>query len=225
MIEAVWYPPERWQPGEIVVLRTLPWDVGDDVAIGLGATMGQDWSDVRARLRLRLESSPFVVRLFDGDTWARLLGLQDGQPRDEPRVFAPPTPDQPLQASFGGRARLLGVDLDRESARGETPGTLRLTFHWQALARMEASYAVFAQILGPEGAVRAQADAIPRNGSYPTTWWLPGEVVSHEITLVLPPGLDNGGLRLIAGLYDPATGARLPVDGTGSDFVELACCD
>jgi uncharacterized membrane protein len=223
MIATVWYPPERWQPGEIVVTRTLPWDVGRDVAIGLGATMSHDWSDADQRLRLRLESSPAIVRLFDGDTWARLLGLQDGQPVDEPRVFAQPFLGQPLQADFGGQVRLLGVDVNRDSAAASAgaPGTVRLTFYWQALARMETSYAVFAQILGPAGAVRAQADQVPREGSYPTIWWLPGEVVSHEMALALPPGFGAGRFRLIAGLYDPATGTRLPVNGTGRDFVEL----
>jgi uncharacterized membrane protein len=219
MIETTWYPPEAWQPGETVVTRMLPWDVGDDVAIGMGATMGADWSAVEERLRLRVESSRAVVRLFDGDTWARLLGLRAGRPVDEPRAFALPSPGQPLQADFGGWVRLLGVDLQQDLAAA--PGALRLTFHWQALARMETSYAVFAQILGPAGAVRAQADEVPRGGGYPTTWWLPGEVVSHEVTLALPPGFEAGGFRLIAGLYDPVTGTRLPVDGTGSDFVEL----
>jgi uncharacterized membrane protein len=219
MIETIWYPPDAWQPGETVVTRVLPWTVGDDVAIGLGVTMGEDWNEVKERLHLRVESSGAVVRLFDGDTWARLLGLKFGRPVEEPRVFALPSPDQPLQVDFGDRVRLLGVDMQHDP--GGAPGTLRLTFHWQALARMETSYAVFAQILGPAGAVRAQADEVPRGGSYPTTWWLPGEVVSHDVSLALPAGFEGGGFRLIAGLYDPVTGMRLTVGGTGSDFVEL----
>lgn len=220
MIETVWYPPERWQPGEVVLTRTLPWDVGDDVAVGLGAILGEDWSAVDDRLRLRVESSAGIVRTFDGDTWARLLGLEDGRPVDEPRTFAPPTPGQPLHVDFGGQVRLLGADVVRDPAGA--PDTLRLTFHWQALARMDTSYAVFAQILGPAGAVRAQADQVPRDGGYPTTWLLPGEIVSDEVTLALPQGFDAGQFRLIAGLYDPATAERLPVDGTGRDFVEVS---
>ncbi len=219
MVEAVWYPPESWQPGEVVVMRTLPWDVGDAAAIGLGATTGEDWSDVEQRLPLRLESSPGIVRLFDGDTWARLLGLEDGQAVDEPRTFGLPSPEQPLQADFGEQVRLLGADVDQDASG--TPGNVRLTLYWQALQRMDTSYTVFAQILGPDGSVRAQADQVPRDGSYPTPWWLPGEVVSHEVVLALPPSFEEGGFRLIAGLYDPATGTRLPVYSTGGDFVEL----
>ncbi|HSJ52277.1 MAG TPA: hypothetical protein VLC52_00905, partial [Anaerolineae bacterium] len=125
-------------------------------------------------------------------------------------------------ADFGGQVHLVGVDVERVPAdAGGGPRTLRLTLHWQALATMNTSYAVFAQILGPAGTVRAQADALPRSGGYPTTWWLPGEVVSDEMALALPEGFNAGGFRLIVGLYDPATGERLPVSGTGRDFVEV----
>ncbi len=54
----------------------------------------------------------------------------------------------------------------------------------------------------------------PRNGEYPTSFWSPGEVIveTRALQLERPPA------RLVAGWYDRATGARLPVvraDGTG----------
>jgi hypothetical protein len=65
-------------------------------------------------------------------------------------------------------------------------------------------------------------DSVPQEGGYPTIWWLPGEVVADRLTLDLPVDAPQGAeYRLIVGLYDPATGERLPVADTGADFVEL----
>ncbi len=217
MIASVWYPPERWRVGEIVTTRTLPWDVGSDFSIGLGLVRGDDWSEVDQRLPIRVESSDLVVRLFDGDTWARLLHVEDGEPVPEARVFATPTPQYTLEADLDGQIRLLGYDLER-SAEHELP----IMLYWQAQTRPDASYTVFAQLLDLAGTVRAQVDAVPQAGGYPTNWWLPGEVVADPLTLQLPADAPHDlAYRLIAGLYDPESGDRLPVLGTGLDFVEL----
>jgi hypothetical protein len=219
MIATVWYPPERWQPGEIVKTSTLPWDVGPTFSVGLGVMQGDDWEDKEQRLPIRVESSDLVIRLFDGDTWARLLQVKDGKPVEERRVFAPPKPEHPLNADLSGQVRLLGYDLD--CAGRQASCNLRL--YWQAQQRLKTSYTVFAQLLGPAGELRAQHDSIPHEGGYPTVWWLPGEVVTDAFTLELPPDAPPGATyQLIAGLYDPATGMRLNVVGTGADRVEIA---
>jgi hypothetical protein len=217
MIATVWYPPDRWRVGEVVVTQTLPWDVGQTYSVGLGVVQGDDWSAVDQRLPIRVESSEQVVRLFDGDTWARLLHVEDGHPVDEPRLFSAPSPQHPLDANFGGQIRLLGCDLKQLGH-----GAIRLTFYWQPQARLDASYTVFAQLLDGAGRVVAQEDSVPHNGGYPTVWWLPGEIVVDTMTLLPPYGVPSGeACRLIAGLYDPSTGARLPVAGSGADSVEL----
>jgi uncharacterized membrane protein len=219
LIATLWYPPERWPVGEIVQASTMPWDVGDKFSVGLGVVQGGDWGDVGARLPLRVESSDLVVRLFDGDTWARLLHVADGQPEQEYRQFTAPAPQHLLHADFDNQILLLGYDLDH--APRTTQYAIRL--HWQAQQRMDTSYTVFAQLLGPAGNVRAQVDRVPQDGGYPTPWWLPGEVVVDDFTLDLPPDAPrDAAYRLIVGLYDPRTGERLPVLGSGADFVELA---
>jgi hypothetical protein len=238
MIATVWYPPERWQVGEIVQTSTLPWEVGSDFGVGLGAVRlgamrtssqavrGDDWSDVEARLPIRVESSELVVRLFDGGTWARLLHVTDGQPVEERRLFDAPPLQHPLHANFADKIRLLGYELDDNSQ----PAILRqrsgqahiLTLYWQAQQRLDTSYTVFAQLLGPAGGVRAQVDSVPQSGGYPTIWWLPGEIVADTLTLELPPDAPRDRTyRLIVGLYDATNGVRLPVSGTDTDFVEL----
>jgi len=133
-----------------------------------------------------------------------------------------PSPKHSLKASFGNQIRLLGYDLDCN--RWE--GTCNLTLDWQAEQRMATSYTVFAQLLDAAGLVASQVDAVPRGGGYPTVWWLPGEVVSDPLVLMLPADYASGesastGYQLIVGLYEPATGARLPVSPTGDDHVQL----
>jgi hypothetical protein len=206
--------------GEVVVTRTLPWAVGPTYSVGLGVMQGDGWDRVDQRLPMRVASSELVVRLFDGDTWARLIHVEDGQPVEEARSFDAPSPQHALDADLGGQVRLLGYDLVQGT--GKTAHESRLTLYWQAQAPIDTSYTVFAQLLGPAGEVRAQVDVVPRGGGYPTTWWLPGEVVADSLTLALPPDAPrDASYRLIVGLYDPVTGARLPVTGTGADFVEL----
>jgi uncharacterized membrane protein len=220
LIATLWYPSERWQVGEVIVTPTLPWDVGPTYSLGLGVVQGDDWDSVDQRLPIRLESSDLVVRLFDGDTWARLLHVEDGEPVEEVRTFDPPSPQHTLDADFAGQIRLLGYDL--EHVTGNTGHESRLTLYWQAGAPIDTSYTVFAQLLGPAGKVRAQVDSVPQSGGYPTNWWLPGEVVADPLVLQLPPDAPrDASYRLIAGLYDPATGTRLVDASTGADFVEL----
>ncbi len=231
LIATLWYPPQRWQPGEIVRTSTLPWDVGSTgsarsfqdtlttgFSVGLGVVQGDDWRDVDARLPIRVESSDLVVRLFDGRTYARLLHVEDGRPVEERRQFAAPSPEHPVDADFDGQIRLLGYDLACDSPLA----TCHLQLYWQAQRRMDTSYTVFAQLLGPAGNVRAQADGVPQGGGYPTTWWLPGEVVADAVPLELAPDAPRDvAYRLIVGLYHPITHNRLPVVGTGADFIQL----
>ncbi len=129
----------------------------------------------------------------------------------EPRQFSLPPLSRLLGVAFGGEIRLAGYDLVREAE------SLRLTLWWQALTAPRADYTVFVHFFGPESPVPvAQNDAPPRGGAYPTSLWVPGEVVSDTVNLSLrdvPPG----EYRLAVGLYRPETGARLPAfaaDGT-----------
>jgi uncharacterized membrane protein len=219
MIATVWYPPQDWKAGEVIHTPTLPWYIGPEFSVGLGVMGGGDWDDVEARLSIEVASSELVVRLFDDSTWARLLHVRDGQAVIEPRVYAEPSPQYPLDADLGP-IRLLGYDLKRE-ARGSRDAVL-VTLYWQAQERVDTGYIVFAQLLDPAGNVRSQSDSVPQSGGYPTFWWLPGEVVADAVRLELPPEeVRAPSYRLIVGLYDPVSNARLPVDRTGRDYVEL----
>jgi signal recognition particle subunit SEC65 len=121
------------------------------------------------------------------------------------RVFERPAVELPSDALFGDALQLVGYDLQREGQ------TLHLTFHWQAKRRMEVAYKFFVHLVDTEsGELVAQADVMPRDWTYPTTWWEKGEVVSDEIVLAVSD-VPSGVYHLAIGVYHPETDTRLPV--------------
>lgn len=130
----------------------------------------------------------------------------------------PPTVSRPLQASFGREA----IDLRQirllDPALAGQP--LPVEFEWQPTRPPQANYNLFLQLLDQGGTVVAQHDSPPGGGYRPTTTWPVTETSTTRHALPLPLDLPPGNYRLITGLYDPATGQRLPVND-GADFVEL----
>jgi hypothetical protein len=96
----------------------------------------------------------------------------------------------------------------------------RVKLWWRAEQDMPESYKVFVHLLDAKGMPRAQADVVPQDGARPTWSWLPGEIITDEITLKVPADLPAGQYRLTAGLYTELTGERLMLPD-GKDFVDL----
>lgn len=123
-----------------------------------------------------------------------------------PRVFDPPEPPTPELATFGEAIRLLGYD----TATGEGGQTLSLTLWWQAVTAPTEDLKRFVHLYDPvTESIVTQDDAMPRDWTYPTSWWASGEVVSETIRLDIN-NVANGSYRLGIGWYDPATSTRLP---------------
>jgi hypothetical protein len=107
---------------------------------------------------------------------------------------------------LGDRLQFLG------HSRGEEPvipGELRkISLFWQAQGTPAGDYKAFLQLLDDAGSVLAGWEA-PPGGSYATANWQPGTLMRTQAALLLPPGLQTGRYRLIAGLFDPSNGERL----------------
>lgn len=120
----------------------------------------------------------------------------------------------PLASAQGGPLGD-GIALDgyRVSVRRSTgenePSTVLVELDWSASATPSRSYAVFVQLLGPDGLPIAQADSRPLGGLEPTESWQPGQRLTDRYAIDVPDGA-RGQHRLIAGMYDPASGVRLP---------------
>ncbi len=137
-------------------------------------------------------------------------------------VMAEASPAAYVDATFltpdGRELRLMGFDLPSDDL---TPGgSMDVTLFWGASGPSLRAYTVFAQLLDAGGAIVAQADGWPAGGLWPTTCWAAGETVADARRLALPEALPPGAYRLVVGLYDAATGARLATAG-GAGAVEL----
>lgn len=123
-----------------------------------------------------------------------------------------------IGASFGGRARLSGLVLDRPSSEGAAR-RLRATLYWEALVESQPDATVFVHMLGEDGRIVSQHDAPPAGGHFPTSAWDKGDAIRDEHEIVLEGPIPEDA-RLAIGLYDPATGRRLALDG-GGDHVTV----
>ncbi|MCS6836267.1 MAG: glycosyltransferase family 39 protein [Anaerolineae bacterium] len=131
--------------------------------------------------------------------------------------------DEIIGAALGDSVRLVSAGLN--SAAFKSGEVLALRLFWETSAPLATSYAVFVQLLDESGRLVAQRDSAPMDGFAPTTAWPVSAVVEdrHALLLMDRQGspLPAGTYRLIVGLYDPTTGARLPTSEPG-DFVTLA---
>ena len=116
----------------------------------------------------------------------------------------------PLRADFGNVLRLTGFQIDR---RNTAPGdTIRLTLQWMVLAPTATDHSLFIHVLGEGDRIIAQRDTFPGRGLLSTTWLEPGHTwIEHYEITISPLAYAPDSLAFGIGMYETATGARLPV--------------
>lgn len=117
------------------------------------------------------------------------------------RTYTAPPLQHTVNAKLGGKISLLGYDLQSDGA------TIQITMVWQALDAINADYKYFVHLWRDEQLV-TQADAMPRNNQYPTSWWVANEIVTDVVELTVP---GPGKYTVTTGLYNPTDDSRLPV--------------
>ncbi|GIV83227.1 MAG: hypothetical protein KatS3mg052_0234 [Candidatus Roseilinea sp.] len=100
-----------------------------------------------------------------------------------------------------------------EARRGDV---VPIELTWQAQARPEQRYKVFVHIGPPDGPPVAQHDSEPVAGYRPTDSWSPDERITDRRGAWIAPETPSGTYGVFVGLYDPDTGARLPVIQNGA---------
>jgi hypothetical protein len=241
-----WLAEDRVPPDTTIQLwlqgtqRRVPLWEGDPVRGDYAFTAWQPPEYVRDRYALRL---PLEIEAGDYDLHLALLD-PDGNPlavrsngfsrsplklgtlhvHASDRLWEPPPFDHAVNARLGDVIELVGYTLEPTGAVVQPGDTLRLTLVWRCLRPIERPYTVFTHLLDSGQQVRGQKDNPPVGGRYPTTLWVPDEIVvdPYEITVDqdAPPDL----YVLEVGIYDPTTGVRLPVGsatGASADRVLL----
>jgi 4-amino-4-deoxy-L-arabinose transferase-like glycosyltransferase len=137
----------------------------------------------------------------------------------------PPTPERALAADFGPAVSLRGLT---PLAPARPGGLLRYQAFWQARATPAQGAMLFVHLIGADGQTYARAD-LPVD----TASWQAQRYYTNEIAVPLPATLPSGCYQLVAGMYDPASGARLPlsagtaldpaVDGADALALDRAC--
>jgi 4-amino-4-deoxy-L-arabinose transferase-like glycosyltransferase len=199
----------RWNmvtpaPGGRLLFPALP-------AVALLLALGIHMLVTRSSVIQSLAIPSLVVLLFSLALWTG-TGLL-------PAFYAPPPryadasmvrPQHPIPANFGDAIRLLGYDL---STRPEKY-FLDVTLYWQATAPITDDYVMALQLVSPvpgDDTLRWTYDSWPGHGNYPTSAWLPGEVIRDRYRFRLRAAdFPTQAWDLQVVLYRPESG-RLPV--------------
>ncbi len=137
---------------------------------------------------------------------------------EENVLTKPPTPAIPIGADFGGKIRLLGVDLQPKAAR---PGDeVTITWYWEAVAPPhDGDWMVFVHLDQPGR--RQNLDHIPVEELYPIKDWQAGQIVRDRQRFRLDKSFKPGPATFWVGIYDAEAwrerrqSDRLPVRDPG----------
>lgn len=195
------FPTSRWQPGRTVA------------------------SYVDVKIPPRATSGTYQLSLAFSGRGLRDTTFADFPPVHviaRPRTFTVPPIAHPITANFDGKIGLLGYGMQlRPGASKSDQSRIQLTLYWRDLETMMKSYKVFAHLVGPDGKIAGQQDAIPLAGAAPTDGWIPGEVLTDHYTIDVPRAAPDGTYRIVVGFYDPENGARLPLTGQSGDSLTV----
>jgi 4-amino-4-deoxy-L-arabinose transferase-like glycosyltransferase len=171
------------------------------------ASAGVDKSGDQARQRLNQNS------FLAAHEWADSLQVLTYGTAQSPAT----DPATKVQATLGDQIWLVGYDLPATTWQ---PGDIiPLTLFWQREGVLDEDYRVFVHLLDSSGQLAAQADSAPGGGSRPTTTWPEQELIVDRHGLSLAMDLNAGEYTLLVGMYWPATGERLPVQGAAGQPV------
>jgi hypothetical protein len=183
------YPSSEWTAGQIV----------------------RGWFDGRVPPDTDSGDYALFLRVTDLDkTLVTEVSLGKLQVQGWPRQFQAPEMHHSVGANFGGQMELMGYDVQIPSDTSDA-SVLDIVLYWGALSDMDTRYTTFVHLLDENGRMVGQIDHVPGDGAFPTTGWLPGEVIADRFAVPMPGSEPLSGVQLELGVYNPITGERLAV--------------
>lgn len=187
------YPPDLWRTGD-VVRDMYPIRIDED-----GPAMCRVVVRVLAGDELLGEvSSPVVLRLTGASVSSEKVA-------------------HPLAYTFDGKIELMGYSL-LSGPPSPADESLAIVLYWRVLAEMDEDYTVFLHLLdedkdGGASALVGQGDGPPLDNDYPTSYWLPGQILA-DAHVIPVDGVWPVNVYLLVGLYRLSDGMRLPARAT-----------
>ena len=186
----------------------------------IGAELAPLFEGIAPQADLRSIGSDVPYRLYHFDLGSRLL--QSAQ-QAEQRVWTSPelAPDAAaarsvdLPVRFGPAADLVGVKVVTDSQSS----AVTVITYWQAVDPVTTPLRLFVHVLDANGQIVAQDDRMDT----PPKDWRPGDLIVQVNRLSLP--VVDGSMWIEAGLYDPESGARLPVMKDGQEVDQRVLLD
>jgi hypothetical protein len=206
----VWYPPDRWQPGDQVRLTTLPFYLPRVFGVVARQTPG-------------LEILPdgiqgggvHLTAAYARTSQGELAALPIAPTRAAAWPLAQPSLDlRPARFDLGD-AQTLTLVVEPDAVKLWPGGTLDVRLLWDE-ADWPAGVQAFVH-LRHDGLTVAQQDGLPRYFVQVDPADVPHAQGVDWRQLLAPETLPPGEWQVVVGLYDPMTGRRLPViDGDGT---------
>jgi len=192
---------DRWTPGQ-AFCDTVLVQVSPEAPTPLGSTIEVGLIEPHTEIRLQAQTL-------------------DGTPIDLPIVRGVPIVAPEAVPAVGPPARYIldgAIALSNVEFSGSAQDTLTVTLTWQAMHPVSYDATTFVHLRERDAGLLAQVDSQPLNGRFPTSYWLPGQVVTDVFGLRLTPevydgfrrALESGALELNVGMYTWPTMDRLP---------------
>jgi 4-amino-4-deoxy-L-arabinose transferase-like glycosyltransferase len=178
------------------------------------ATLWPEGAIIADRFAVRIDpaaEAPVLGRVF-----ARVNGgapgIEVATVKIEP-VEPLPAPDD-WQAELGNNIALVNATITPPTAR---PGQMiEVAVRWYVpVGAPPQDYTTLIHMGQPDTPPLSTGDSPPLGGDYPTRIWGNGETVDDLYSLLIPADLPPGRYPVWIGMYDPATGVRLPVTVEG----------
>jgi hypothetical protein len=193
-------PTDRWPLGEPFCDRVLV-QVSPAAPTPLGATIEIGFIDPGTDDRLQAVSP-------EGDPLD--LAVVRGVPILSPGAL-------PMVDRSASYVLDQAIGLDQMQLAGSAEDTITLTLVWQSLRPVPYDATVFVHVRGTDGDLLAQVDRQPLDGRFPTSYWLPGQVITDVISLSPAHDVYDVPLVLNVGMYTWPSLERLPVmDASGT---------
>ena len=130
----------------------------------------------------------FEDKIFPGESYIRVQGfLTQKQP-----IFAAPPLSEVSDLTFGDGLRLLGYSSQSDNA--ESGKDFDIDLYWQAENRLSSNYRAIIELTDKNGSPWVRSDELLLGTAYPTSQWIPGEVLRQPCNTPRSRGNTCGGI-------------------------------